>query len=145
MDIVHGDATTNDIVMDIIPFPEHAGWKVSYSENYPADLAVEYTNVTHYGKKTLNFKVPTDIQIGYTDFSIKITAVNSNCEPQTFAFYCVKYEASELKPYLEWSFDKKLSGDMKLSSLLMNDNCVDISGNPTRYFINICSKYYKHG
>lgn len=128
--MVPGDSTTNDIVMDIIPFPENAGWTVSYSENYPADLAMEHSNVIHYGKKTLNFKVPKNIQTGYTDFSIKITAINSNCEPQTFAFYCVKYDALAVKPYLEWNFDKKLSGNMELSSLLMNDNTDSIDGVP---------------
>lgn len=117
--------SSKDIEIDVIPFPEHAGWTVSYSENYPLELASIYSNEIHYGKKRLVFTVPKDIPLGYSPFQIKFSAINSKCEEQIFAFYCVKYDASSLKPYLWWSFDKSNSEIQTLDDMLINDNIED--------------------
>ena len=79
------------IRIDVIPFPENAAWKVSYSDNYPSNLSSIHSNEIHHGKKTLGFEIPVPDKIGYTEYKINFTAINSDCEVQTFAFYCVKY------------------------------------------------------
>jgi hypothetical protein len=130
--------TAKPIKITVIPFPENSGWTVSSSENFDCS---KYSNTIHYGVKELEFDVPVPKEIGYDNYKINVSGINSNCETQTFAFYCVKYAPSTLTPVAHWSFNSdnlkdEISGNefVKQSEL---EGCVFDAGSAGGRSVNL--------
>jgi hypothetical protein len=86
----------------VTPYPANAGWFVHSSNNFDSS---QYEGQIFYGTQTLEFPVPVPGKGGYESYYVYFESEHNSCEKQTFAFFGIKYEVSDLSPSAWWSFD----------------------------------------